>query len=74
MLPAEIREHVEPHVVRAPRRAIPIMHPPTDGEAGRRAASALLSALLPMPERTIVELAATGDRVLALWTGGDAGG
>lgn len=73
MLPADIREQAEPHVLRAPRRAIPIMHPPTDGEAGRRAASALLSALLPSSERIIVELASTGDRVLTLWTGGDAG-
>jgi protease IV len=69
MLPSELRDVVEPHVIRAPRRALPIMQPPTEGEAGRRAASALLSALLPMPERVIVELGATGDRVLTLWTG-----
>jgi protease-4 len=73
MLPSEIREAAEPHVVRAPRRPIPIMGPPTEGEAGRRAASAILAAFLPTPERIIVELAATGERVLTLWTGGDAG-
>jgi protease-4 len=68
MLPAEFREKIEPQVLRAPRNPLPIMRQPTEGEAGRRAASALLSALLPMPERVIVELAATGDRVLALFT------
>jgi protease-4 len=73
MLPADVREAAEPHVMRAPRRELPILAPPSDGEAGRRAASALLSAILPTPERIIVELAATGDRVLTLWTGGDAG-
>jgi protease-4 len=69
MLPTNLRDVVEPHVVRAPRRALPIMRPPTEGEAGRRAASALLSALLPTPECVMVELAGAGDRVLTLWTG-----
>jgi protease-4 len=73
MLPAEVRNVVEPHVVRPPRRPLPIMDPPSEGEAGRRAASAMLAALLPAPERVVVELAATGDRVLALWMGGDVG-
>jgi protease-4 len=73
MLPAELRDQAEPHVVRSPRRALPLMEPPVEGEAGRRAASAILAALLPMPERVVVELAANGDRVLALWMGGDAG-
>lgn len=73
MLPAEVRDDAEPHVVRAPRRALPILETPSEGEAGRRAASALLASILPMPERVIVELAATGDRVLALWMGGDTG-
>jgi protease-4 len=68
MLPADLRDAVEPHVVRAPRRALPIMQPPTEGEAGRRAASALLSALLPMPERALFELGTSGERVLALWS------
>ncbi len=68
MLPADIRDALEPQVIRAPRSALPILRPPTEGEAGRRAASALLSALLPMPDRIVVELAATGDRVLTLWS------
>jgi protease-4 len=69
MIPAEFRDSAEPHVMRAPRRELPIVTPPSEGEAGRRAASAILAAFLPAPERVIVELAATGDRVLALWTG-----
>lgn len=73
LMPADVRDDAEPHVIRAPRRALPLMEPPSEGEAGRRAASAMLSALLPTPERLIVELAATGDRVLTLWTGGDLG-
>jgi protease-4 len=71
LVPADARARLEPRVVRAPRRALPLLTPPLEGEGGRRAASALLSALLPMPERAMVELAATGERVLALWTGGD---
>lgn len=73
MLPADVREAAEPFVVRAPREPLPLMHPPADLEGGRRAASAILAAVLPTPERLIVELAASGERVLALWTGGDAG-
>lgn len=71
MLPASIRDSVEPHVIRAPRNAVPLMRPPTEGEAGRRAASALLSLLLPAPERAMVELGWSGERVLALWMGGE---
>jgi protease-4 len=74
LIPAEVRDDCEPHVFRAPRRALPIMEPPAEGEAGRRAASLMLGSLLPAPERMIVELAAMGDRVLALWTGGDMAG
>ena len=68
MLPADVRDELEPRVSRAPRAALPILQPPSDGEAGRRAASALLSALLPGTDRVIVELAASGDRVLTLWS------
>ena len=71
MLPADVRDDATPHVIRVPRHPLPLMRPPTEGEAGRRAASAILASLLPMSERVIVELAATGDRVLTLWTGGD---
>jgi protease-4 len=72
LVPAEVRARLEPRVVRAPRRALPLLATPLEGEGGRRAASALLASLLPMPERAMVELAATGERVLALWTGGDS--
>lgn len=69
MLAAEVRRVAEPHVVRAPRRRIPVLHPPAEGEAGRRVVSELLAALVPDPERVLLQLAATGERVLALWTG-----
>jgi protease-4 len=72
LVPADARARLEPRVVRSPRRALPLLAPPLEGEGGRRAASALLASLLPMPERAMVELAATGERVLALWTGGDS--
>jgi protease IV len=74
MVPASQRDRLEPHVLRAPRHPLPIMEPPTDGEAGRRAATAMLASLLPMPERMMVELAGSGERVLAVWTGGDLAG
>ena len=68
MVPAEHRERLEAHVLRTPRHPLSIMEPPNEGEAGRRAASALLSSILPLPERIFVQLAASGERVLALWT------
>jgi protease-4 len=73
MLPADLRGRVSPRILRAPRQPLPILEPPADGEAGRRAASAMLASLLPAPERIIVQLAVSGERVLALWTGGDLG-
>jgi protease-4 len=69
MLPATVRDHVEPEVARQPRRPVPLLEPPEKGEAGRRAASALLATVLPEPERALVELSASGERVLALFTG-----
>ena len=71
LVPAEHRARLEAHVMRSPRHALSIMEPPNEGEAGRRAASALLTSILPLPERIFVQLAASGERVLALWTGGD---
>jgi protease-4 len=70
MIPSELRERAKPVVLRTPRRPIPTVEPPTDGEAGRRAARAFLSSILPEPERIVVELVAHGERVLALWQGG----
>ena len=69
LLPEDVRDRVEPRVVRLPRRPVPLLDPPTEGEAGRRAAWAILSALVPDGERALAMLAATGERVLALWTG-----
>ena len=71
LVPAEDRPRLEAKVMRMPRHPLAIMEPPSEGEAGRKAASALLSSILPMPERLLVQLAASGERVLALWTGGD---
>ncbi len=71
LVPAEDRPRLEAKVMRTPRHPLAIMEPPSEGEAGRKAASALLSSILPMPERLLVQLAASGERVLALWTGGD---
>lgn len=48
---------------------MPLLRPPERGEAGRRAASAVLSALLPEGERALIELAASGERVLLPWVG-----
>jgi protease-4 len=70
LLPADQRDRVEAHVMRVPRHPLPVLVPPSEGEAGRRAAS-LLASFLPLPERTFVELAASGEHVLALWTDGD---
>jgi protease-4 len=69
LVPAAERDRLEPRVMRAPRKALPILEPPSDSEGARRAASAMLSSLLPAPERMMMELTATGERVLALWTG-----
>ncbi|MBX3186172.1 MAG: signal peptide peptidase SppA [Labilithrix sp.] len=66
---ADVRDRCEPVVMRPRRQPIPILEVPAEGEGARRAASALLAALLPAPERILVQLAATGERVLALWTG-----
>jgi hypothetical protein len=46
-----------------------VLDPPTGGEAGRRAVASVLAALLPRGEAAMLELAAAGERVLALWTG-----
>jgi len=69
MLPADVAERAKPHVLRMPRRSLPVLEAPTDGDAGRRAASALLASILPEPQRVVVELVARGERVLALWQG-----
>jgi len=69
LVAADRREGAVPRLLRVPRRGLPILEPPTDGEAGRRAASALLGLLAPGSDHAILSLAASGERVLALWTG-----
>ncbi len=60
-LSPDLAERVEVHVVRAPRRHVPVLEPPK-----KDAARALLASLLPEPERSAIELALAGERVLAL--------
>jgi protease IV len=67
MLPSHVAAKTKVEVARSPRRALPTLAPPADGEAGRRALSAIAHALLPPRERALVELAASGERVLAFW-------
>ncbi|HEY8074067.1 MAG TPA: signal peptide peptidase SppA, partial [Labilithrix sp.] len=68
MLPAPLRS-AEPQTMRQPRRPVPLPDAPTEGEAGRRAAAELLTALLPDRDRALALLAASGERILALWLG-----
>jgi len=69
MLPPDAREGAKPVVLRMPRRPIPVVEAPTEGEAGRRAARAFLSSIMPESESAVVELVARGERVLTLWQG-----
>ena len=69
LVPADTRARLQPHVLRAPRQALPILEPPAEGEAGRRAASVLLASLLPASQRIALGLAASGEWVFALWCG-----
>jgi protease-4 len=62
-----LRDRLEVRMARTPRhhQDVPDL-PEKKEEAARKAAGALLSALLPARERIVVELAASGERVLAL--------
>lgn len=66
MLPAAIRDRAEPRMVRTPMRPMPLLDPPADGEAGKRAALAVAAALVPDRERVLLEIALSGERVAAL--------
>lgn len=66
MLPAEIRDRTEPCMMRAPLRSLPQLDPPTEGEAGKRAAFALVAALLTDGDRALLEIALGGERVAVL--------
>ena len=66
-LDERVRERVEVRVARTPRHHQDVPDLPQEREdAARKAAGALLSALLPARERIVVELAASGERILAL--------
>jgi protease-4 len=69
MLPVRWRARAEPVVMRQPLRAVPPPDAPTGGEAGRRVAAALVAMLLPDRDRALALLAASGERILALWLG-----
>ena len=66
-LDERVRDRVEVRVARTPRhhQDVPDL-PQKREEAAGKAAGALLSALLPARERIVVELAASGERILAL--------
>jgi protease-4 len=66
LLPAHVRELAQPRVLRAPMRPLPLLDPPKEGEAGKRAALAFAAALLPDHERALFEIALAGERVAAL--------
>ncbi len=67
MLPAHVAARTKVEVARPPRRPVPMLAPPSEGESGRRAWAALAQALVPPRERALLELAASGERVLMLW-------
>jgi protease IV len=59
LLPEALRDHVVVAAARLPRKDVPPLDPPA-------AAASLVASLLPRPERTLFELAARGERILAL--------
>ncbi|MDF2695431.1 MAG: Protease, partial [Labilithrix sp.] len=65
-LDRKVRDRVEVRMAKTPRHPLPPMEPPEQGQAARKAASALLAAILPPRERIAIELAASGERVLTL--------
>ncbi|MCW5835837.1 MAG: signal peptide peptidase SppA, partial [Labilithrix sp.] len=65
-LDPRVRARLEVRLVRTPRHPLPVPEPPKRGDATRRAALAMLGALLPARERAVLELATNGERVLAV--------
>ncbi len=65
LIDAGVRDRVEPHVMRTPRRSIPVLDPPSK-DAGRKAASLLLGSLLSPHERLLADLCLAKERVLAI--------
>ncbi|AKU97533.1 Protease IV [Labilithrix luteola] len=69
LLPVDVRDRAKPQVVKTPRKHVTWLPPPSEGETGRKAAEAMIGAVLPDSARTLLGLAVTGERALALWTG-----
>ena len=65
-LDARVRDRVVVQMAKTPRQHQEVLDLPKKDDAARKAAGALLSALLPARERIAVELTASGERVLAL--------
>lgn len=65
-LHARVRDRVEVVLARTPRASVPTPELPEERDAGRKAARAILAALLPARERILIELAANGERVWAI--------
>jgi protease-4 len=64
-LDKRVRERVEVRMAKTPRNPVRVPEPPKK-EASRTVARALVAALLPARERIVVELAASGERILVL--------
>lgn len=59
LLPEPLREHVVVAAAKIPRKDVPPLDPPST-------AASFLATLLPRPERSLFELSAQGERILAL--------
>lgn len=59
LLPEPLRERVVVAAAKVPRKDVPLLDPPS-------AAASFLASLLPRPERSLFELSAQGERILAL--------
>ncbi len=65
-LDARIRDRVEVQMAKTPRHHQRVLDLPKKDEAARSAARALLTALLPSRDRILLELAASGEPIVAL--------
>lgn len=66
LVDARVRDRLDVLVARTPLGQIPPPQPPKKEDAAREAGLALLTSLLPARERTVLELARAGERVLAM--------
>jgi protease-4 len=63
LLPEALRDRVVVAAAHAPRKDVPPLDPPA---AATSAVTSLVASLLPRPERSIFQLSAQGERILAL--------